>query len=235
MKTYCQKCDHPNDLGHLFCTKCGAKLVLEHVREDLETDGVLERTKGRFFYVVFTAIVLVIIVGVVAVWPGKPFKKEVAVGNLDAMETTFTRLTVAAESSKTPFTNQPIREDDVNAWLATACQRAGAKSMTVSFKPGSCKARVVFTAGPWKLFKTEKTFGPISYSRDFTFGVTSNGLSVTGAKVGHLPMFGPLVKIVADRTARGFGDFAKERNILSRVVESKVDDGQITIAVMSRQ
>lgn len=235
MKTYCQKCDFANDLGHLFCTKCGVKLVLEHVREDIEADGMVERTKGRFLWVLLALLAVIISLVVVAMWPGKPLKRDAVVpGNSDAVEAAIVRLQVAVESSKTPFTNQPMKEDDINAWLSKACKRTGAKSMTVSLKPDSCMVRLVYEAGPWKLSKTSKTFGPMSYSRDFSCSVTSNGLVVTGARMGHLPMFGPLVKIVADRSAKNFGNFARERAILSRITEAIIADGLITVSVTSR-
>jgi len=235
VKTYCQKCDHPNDLGHLFCTKCGAKLVLEHVREDFETDGMLERTKGRFLWVILSLIVVVISLVVVGLWPGKPLRRDAAApGAFDAVEAAIARLQVVVESSKMTYTNQPLKEEDINAWLSKACKRSGAKSMTVELKPDSCTVRVIFAVGPWKVAKINKTFGPMSFSRDFSFSVTTNGLVVTGAKVGHLPMFGPLVKIVADRSAKRFGDFAKEQTILSCITDAKIADGSITVAVTSR-
>ncbi|MEI6972640.1 MAG: hypothetical protein WCL44_14125 [bacterium] len=234
MKIYCQSCDYPNDLGHLFCIKCGAKLVMEHVREDIETDRMVERTKSRLLVLLLAAAAIAIILGVLALWPHKPFRRDAtAAGNLDRVEMAISRLQTAAESSRTPFTNEPVSEADLNKWLAAACGRLNAKSMTIRLDPGLCRMRIVFEAGPWKLFKSEKTFGPVAYSREFTCGVTSNGLVVVGAKMGHMPLFGPFLRYSISRTAAKFGDFEKERMILSRVESMTVDDGKITISVMS--
>lgn len=234
MKIYCQNCDCPNDLGHLFCIKCGAKLVLEDVREEIETDGMIERTKSRFLYLLLAIVVIASMIGVVALWAYTPFKRDGAIaGNTDTIDVAISRLQAAAESSKTPFTNEPLKEVDINTWLAAACKRAQAKSLTVRMEPGCCRMRMVFEAGPWKLFKTDKSFGPIAYSRDFTCGVTSNGLVFTSAKFGHLPMVGPLLKYAVSSVSDRFGDFSKERMIFSRVTSMTVDDGTATIAVMS--
>ena len=235
MKTYCQKCDYPNDLGHMFCIKCGAKLVLESIREDIEMDGMLERTKGRFLYVLLVLVVVLAAVLIFCFWPYKPFESSSPVsGNLDVVDVSIARLQAVAESSKTPFTNTPLKEEDINAWLAREIERIGAKSVTVKLKPDSCTMRVISQAGPWSVFGSDRKVGPITYSRDFTGGVTSNGLVVTGAKIGHLPMFGPLTRLVAKRSADNFSSFTKEATIMSQVTSIKVEEGQISLVVMSR-
>lgn len=234
MKVFCQKCDYPNGLGHLFCVQCGARLVLENVRSEIEEDGGKERTKGRLYSVLLVVAVALTGLAVLALWPAKPFGRgNAAAGSADAVEISLSRLHAAAGSSKVPYTNQPLKEEDINAWLSVACNRAGAKSMTVSIKPDRCTLRVGFTAGPWKLFKSDKTLGPFTYSRDFSCGMTGNGLALTGAKAGHLPMIGPLARMVADRSAKRFDDFAKERLVLSRITGAKIEDGQITVVIMS--
>jgi hypothetical protein len=234
MKTYCQNCDHPNDLGHLFCVKCGVKLVLENVQEDLELDRRIESTKGRLLVVLLVIVVALVGLAVLAVWPSKASKRDSAVeGHAYVVDAALSRLQVMAEVGAGPLTNQPMKEEDINAWLGQACGRAGVQSMAVSLKPDSCVLHIGFQAGPWALFKRTKLLGPFAYSRDFSCGVTSNGLVVTGARVGHLPMVGPLVAVASSRVAGRFKDFSRERFLMSRVVGAKIEDGQITLAVKS--
>lgn len=234
MKTYCQNCDYPNDLGHLFCVKCGVKLVLDNIQDDLEFDRRFESTQGRLLAILLIFIAAIVGLAVLAIWPSKPARRDGAVeGNAYVMDAALSRMLVMAESSARPLTNQPLKEEDINAWLVQACDRAGVQSMSVSLKPGRCVLRIGLIAGPWRLFNGRSLVGPFDYSRDFTCSVTSDGLVATGARAGHLPLVGPLTTMVVRRMAGRFNAFSRERLVMSRVVEAKIEDGQITLVVKS--
>ena len=128
MKTYCQVCGYPNDLGHLFCMKCGGKLDLSNIRDEIDGEHQSESVKGRLFIVGVVLIVIVVVLLVAALWPSKPFKREGATGGRrELAEGAMSRLQSMAETTREPYTNEPVREVDINAWLAMAAERAGAE------------------------------------------------------------------------------------------------------------
>jgi len=233
MKTYCE-CGYPNDLGRLFCVRCGVKLDLTRVREEIGLDQQVESTKNGL-YAVALAMVLVA-AGLVALllWPAKPFTgSDAEKGKRDLVDASLNRLQAMAVSGSEPYTHPAMKEQDINAWISSLPARSGFRSMTVKLSPKRCTLRIVGTRGPYSflLFQKRVNVRAISYSRDVSCGMVSNRFAVTGAKIGHLPMVGPLVQKVADNTLGIFDDMPREKAIVSKITDAKIEDGLITVTV----
>ena len=69
MKVLCKACNHPNDLGHVFCMACGERLDLTNVDEDFERSQreAAKAAKIKLFFLTLVVLLLAF-VGVCA-WP----------------------------------------------------------------------------------------------------------------------------------------------------------------------
>lgn len=232
MKTLCQKCGTGNELGHLFCVSCGAKLELSNIGEDIERDGAALQRRAvlKVLWIPPVAIILAI-VGIIA-WPHRPYPSiSGQPGNRMRVDEMFTVLHKVAQRPSGSLRYRPApTQDDLNAWLATKCPEAGVRSMTLQLGDNCYSARVIDTAGPFKIRKY--TIPPLKYSYEIS-GTIENGLAIktTGGKIGHLPLFGPaltkLEKRIGDLLARD----ERILPVLAKTSRIQIDDGALEITV----
>ena len=212
MKTLCKNCGHGNDLGHLFCTKCSAKLDLVNVNDEIES-SVKSESRHTFLYMVLALIVLAMIVlAALMLWPSKkPVSERVPGGRRDIVEAAVSRLEMVAERGVAPYTTPMLTEEDLNTWIAGMSSKFGVKSLNVQLKPGAYKLRVVDTVGPWSLFGGNVSIPAITYSYDISGAGAAGGFTVTGSRVGHLKMFGPMTRKVSGHLEKAFKDRKREQ------------------------
>ena len=234
MKTVCRECDHPNDLGRLFCTECGAKLDMTAVNEDIER--AQEATQRRASLKLLLIPIIGICIGLVGLcaWSGKRFvSEESSDGKESTVETIVWALSqiTRRESGSTIVSRPPFRERDVNAWLGNMAMRKPVASISVKFVKGKATLRVTDSVGPFSLMGGKMKLPAITFSYDVIARPKNGDINVTMGRFGHCPLVGPLKHIVVAQAAKLFTDRALEKTIVAYATEIDAQDGEITVTV----
>gem|GEM_PF-1391139 len=234
MKTVCQKCGHANDLGHVFCMKCGTKMDLTRMDETIEVENKSAQIGSVFNVLGIILAIAAVVMLVMGLWPNRPFvpdKKEQLgrrtqieglVGNLSQMIAVGIR-----------DTNNIVRimEPDANAWLEELAKKAQIASLTTRFEKGKCVFRTVRQLGPFPVAQGKITLPALKFSYDVFLGQGSNCVAVTGARVGHLPLPGPTKRPILKLAAKPFEKLTKEQNVYAKITRASVEDGRIDVSV----
>lgn len=234
MQTICQKCGHGNGLGHLFCVKCGAKLELTHVDEDIEDDQI---TRSRLS--VIKLLLLVILVSVLVViglcaWPQQAFDADkIGEGLPGRIENTMIALHMVATRPSGTITPPAFRQVDINAWFSTAVYGTHVKAISLQCKRDKAVFRVVYTLGPYRIWEID--IPQVAYSMDVVGMAEKGDLKFSSARIGHMPLPGGTGKFIGKHVMKSLKSMDREKKIFDNMSEIKIEDGQITFTVTGRQ
>lgn len=226
----CQKCGNDNQLGRVFCGKCGSKLELTAITS--ETVAEMEHEswiKKHWWKLLILVVVIVLGVGGLAFWPdsaligakGTPGGSKKVEINLKALK-----------GLKTGQGLGPVfREADINGYFEyIMAKKTGIGSMRVVLLPSVLRLKVVNTLFSQKI--GDFTFAPkVSY--EIQCVAMGTGLAVRKVKQGHLPMVGPLRGMTVRKI---YGVFAAQEDwsAFSGLTEVRIEEGQITPMVVKK-
>lgn len=228
----CPKCGHQNDLGHLFCTKCSAKLDLSHVQDDIEDESQSQHVKAFFQVILLIVMVIMSVIGGLAGWPAKPFAlKKGESGTSGGIETQLMALQlVSGRPGETITTYPSFEQKDVNTWLAKVQDKPkNLRAMSLLLQKDKVIFRATRVLGPYSLSVLETPKIPFSF--EVTMKPAKGTLAVTSAKIGHLPMPGPAKKLVLMLIEPVIKGLDREKAIYKHITEINVEDGKITVTV----
>ena len=234
MKTVCRECDHPNDLGRLFCTECGAKLDMNAVNEDIEAkQEATKRLMGLKLLLIPIVGVLIGLVGLCG-WSGKPFVSENSSegrkSTIDTLVWALSQITRRPAGS-TITSPRPFRECDANDWLGHMAMQKPVNSMSVKIETGKVTFRVVDSVGPFSLMSGKLNIRALNFSYDVVAKPTDGKINVSMGRFGHCPLVGPLKRIVQAQAAKLLKDRALEKSIISYATNIDVEDDEISVTV----
>ena len=232
MRIMCQKCDHLNELGHLFCTKCGTKLDLRHMAYDMEDEEDLEDNGSTWKAVGLAVLVIFLVIVGITVWPSGPYDADRSnEGVASRIETSLSTLQLVGDRPGSEYTTIPAGEQkDANAWLANAVHKQkGISSMSIQFKDDMICFRVNRLLGPYSL-SVMATPG-IHCSYEINLKPDGDKLKVAGARIGHLPLPGPAGRLVIPWFTSLFQPLSREQMIYKQLTGIKVEDGKLSLTV----
>ncbi len=234
MQTICQKCGHGNLLGHLFCVKCGVKLDLSHVDEDMEDEVSSTSRATAIKSILMLIVILLVAVLGVAGWPQRAFDDgKLDNGTPSRIENALVALNmVAGRPNTTLTTTPPIEQLDANAWLASANSSENIRSVSVSFKRNRLVYRTCLVLKSYEVWVVVTPKIPLTI--DLVCKPENNSLKVAGAQVGHLPIPGPLAKYVAALVRKTFRASSREKTVFEGISEIKIDEGQLSVTVTGK-
>lgn len=234
MKTTCRECDHPNDLGRLFCTECGAKLDMNAVNEDIEAkQESAKRLRGLKLLLIPIVGAIIGVLGLCA-WANKPFvsenSQEGRKGTVDAIVWALSQITrrPAGTAVESP---RPFRECDINDWLGHMAMQKPVSSISAKVETGKVTLRVVDSVGPFSLMSGKIKLRPISFSYELIAKPQGGDMNITMGRFGHFPLVGPLKRIVEAQVAKLLKDRKMEKTIIAYATEISVEDDEISVTV----
>ena len=227
MGTLCHKCGNDNDLGRVFCTRCGVKLDLSAVTSDRLAEvarppWILRNAK----WLILGAASILVLILVLAFWPASPLAKDATRRDGRAAEQKLGLLNQRYKMNESLTVN--ISEEEANGYLMLRKQKAGVTSATIAFGQDSFLLRIIDKHGPWKL-------GPVrispTYSWEIGGTVVAGQIWVRRASVGHLRLFGPAKKGRAQKALAFFKNDEQDRELFPKLTSVKFEEDRMILTV----
>jgi uncharacterized OB-fold protein len=185
----CSKCGTQNEFGRVFCGRCGTKLELT----DVTTEALVEEYKWEAYLAYWpyvAALVLLIIVGVV----GMAFWAQTELLGEKGTRFGGQRVATKLEQMKRMGGNQTLKVDfpekDINGYFEFFKPKGVvADSVSVGVSDTAFTVRIVRKLGSMGVAKI-RVEPTVSY--DFVCVPVGERVAVSQAKMGHLPLVGPL-------------------------------------------
>lgn len=235
MNIICKQCGHGNALGHIFCMECGTKLDLSNVAEEMERDQQVVNKRAIWKLAWIPPVLLLLALAGLLLWPSNPYKsREQATGQRSRIDTLITAgYRISMMPSTSVAIRPPVKEEDINAWLANNRGYLGVQWVTIELTDGAFSLRVGRKWGPHKIFSGKVKIPAIRYSYEITGKTENSRVNVTAAKFGHLPLFGPLKKPVVNEVSKLLKKLKKEHLVLKNMSDIIIEDGQLSVTLTS--
>ena len=223
----CSKCGEMNQLPVVHCKRCGAKLDFDAAEAQMQQVGVPTlQDRVRLLAKLGAAAGMVLVI-LLILWPGKMTRTTGE--EMDAKRYRMKGEILIDSLNRGMPAVQQIAEKDINAHfreLVAAQPKRGGMTATLQ----DVGAR--FNAGRAEGFIAVKR-GPLTLTAHFKAVARGDGLVVTGAKVGHLPLPGILGQLYAKTQGGLFRQFKNESRVLRNLEGASIGDGTIELIIRS--
>ena len=225
MEIKCRKCGTTNTLPNLHCKQCGAPLDYAESERRLNASAQRRLPLGKYMR---NLLLLVVVAGLaLLLWP-ETLVRDISGDRLDAKRYTMMGEILLNALNLNVQTNMVIAERDMNAFLAFQVRGANENSDGGAFSAQYRAAGVHFAEDAGTAWISMKR-GPATISSEVFFSAGEGGLSVTGAKVGHLPLPGALGRLYAKTQSSLFAKFKNEGRILRNLESAQLQDGSLSL------
>jgi hypothetical protein len=219
IKIECSKCGFRNDLGRVFCNQCGVKLDLKRTAQsDLEDRREVQY--GPMIRKVIGGLLLMGIMSALALgfWPVKVAAVMIdRAGGLLVVEKTraIKQALMAGRSAKIDFS-----EGELNGFVGGRAAARKVKGLAVDIQPGGMDVSAWFSWSPSVI--TNLTFLPkhsvaVPVSLEMRVTFKDGKISMTSGRVGHLPLFGPLMRFPKQFFSGIYSDVVAEKQMIGSV------------------
>ncbi|HMO03963.1 MAG TPA: zinc ribbon domain-containing protein [Kiritimatiellia bacterium] len=227
----CQKCGADNRLGQLFCHACGAKLDLSK----LTPEQVARENRAINPAAVAARIVrLALFLGLLAVlgllcWPAAPAGDPPSVNGSGIVKDQMSALRVAI--MRKVEKRETFSEADLNAHLNAVIRNGGTgggmnlqlREVRIDLRDGAVEAWTRSSLGPLTI-----TYSSLARVEEGAGGRKT--FRATDARIGHLPLPGPLRDRVVGQLASMFQMLQEEQLLLQRLATVELVDGAVHTA-----
>ena len=220
----CRKCGESNRLPAVHCASCGAKLDFDAAEREIRRGGNSAGASLRRWLKLGVALAL--LAGVLlAIWPGT-FERETG-EDVDARRYRMqTELLLEALNRGLPAA-QTLAARDVNAHLR---ELVAAQPPRRGWTAALEDAAVRFGAGEAEGFVSVGR-GPFTLTAYFSARTGAEGLDVTGARLGHLPLPGALGRAFASAQGGMFRQLRNEARIWRNLDGARSEPGKLELLV----
>ena len=230
MKVSCNHCGAQNDLGRMFCMACGKRMTI--TREDVTTARKEERSFSLLSVLQPLIVLALLALMLSAFWPRPPFEsawteKEKALAG-PRVAARVNGLLMAARAKRT--VKGSFTADELTLYLKNReTGPAQPDTLSVHMEGSRLTVRQQAFAGPFVL--GGKRIGPFRFSRDVTVEPKGRVFEPRGGGFGHLPLPGPLGKLVSGAVAQAFTLNTAEQTIEKQITQISVQDGKLEIVL----
>lgn len=227
----CGECKYRNTMGHVFCTKCGAKLDLESAALQEKAEARVAVFKARAIrFLLLDFVLLAVVVAALAFWPASGETEPGEDKHFQAAKAKIVVLDKGASLAET------FSEAELQAVLADRLKKRleeEGKTLEVRLRPGQARVTVCSGLGPWNLGSF--SVGPVPFTYSVTGRPAREGdrfvfVPREGA-VGHLPLWGPLKDLAVRPIGRLFEGQTPMRAFMDRVTRYELGDGSVAVAM----
>ncbi|MBR4189304.1 MAG: hypothetical protein IKQ55_05010 [Kiritimatiellae bacterium] len=227
MVLVCGKCGEKNRLPCGHCRKCGAKLDFGAAEEKILQEARSGK-RGASGWRTALLLLFAAVLGL-SLWPSGIGDRDVG-GELDAKRWEMKRALLLDALDRGFPAAQTVTEAELNAWLA--------KLPGMQESKGGMAAQLVDTGvvfgenrAQWLVLVRR---GALRFSVVYEAKAQGSELVLTGAKLGHLPLPGPLGRLYAKTQAKLFRPFAREARILDHLDSLVLRDGEIELLLRAQ-
>jgi hypothetical protein len=225
IKIECSACGFRNDLGRVFCTQCGVKLDLKRTApSDLN-----ERREVRFGAMIGKMIGGLLTLGILGglglgFWPVKlpVVQRDASGGQQVVLKTRAVKKAIMAkQKASVDFT-----ETEINGFLGGRAESRRFRALTVDIRSGAMDVGAWFTWRPGivtNLTWLPAGMGTVPVSLEMTVVFDNGQMRVTGGRVGHLPLVGPMQGIPQAFFKDVFSDVVAEKQVVDALAEVVLD------------
>lgn len=226
MAIKCKKCGAENPLGRIFCGQCGDKLDLSLSSADIEQleKPAWIRTAAMYAGVVLAA--MLVLGGVLAFWAEKPYAtggKQSDSRKVMQRLNGIDQMLAAGSGGSVEFS-----QDELNGYLFHYKRDAmKVESISACLRPDEFALRVVRKFRPIKIGSRQSN---PKMSFDLVVSPDGNERKIKRAKIGRLPLLGPLASPVA-RAITGSFEEDKDQALFDERTSLIAEEGRLIIEV----
>lgn len=222
----CSKCQHKNPLGRMYCMRCGELLNMESLDpRTMRSKPTGPSAIGRLLRVVVLLALCAAIVQLLR--PVNPMGQEGSGADAQRLRQKLGLLKGAVLDQREM--SQRVSEAEINSYLASLLSKTDQKpgrsmdlrKINVTIRPEGAVLVLVSGVGPVTL-TTELAGTPTHRGDQFEFVLTS-------ARLGHLPMPGPLVAWLAGKAGVVFSRMDDEKRLLNQMEQLAVGQGEVVL------
>ncbi len=229
----CPKCGFDNELGHIFCTQCRSKLDLSQISER-DIAQAVDPGNRKLFRVMLVMIVLISAALALACFP-----VATAHDGLNNADLRQARRKIALLEKGADALPQVFTESELNACLAVdlnSRQQSGMcqlQSVRVQLKPHAVVLAVAATFNPVLLGGVKMGSFNVTYGITGVPKIGQDGCSFSVARgmIGHLPLPGPLVLMIAPQVATYFKGLRRNYPLIGGIRRFELEDGKVSILI----
>lgn len=227
----CGRCGHGNDLAHVFCLKCGAKLDFSHIQiHAAARPGASWGARLVFLLRILVFVVMVSCLGLVF-WPTSPSGAAGDGREGLLFSAKLNRLEQAAMNAQ-PIT-ETASEAELNGYLLEVLRRnpqiSQSSGMTMGIEALNLRLRpdgfLLYVGARWSMIPlTYEIRGmPRVNGRQFT-------VEILPSRWGHLPLPKSASSWLADRVGALFAQLSRERALLDRLNRMDLEPGMVRVS-----
>ena len=225
MNVNCPHCDKETPGGRVLCAHCGQKIhtAAPKSASSRAASGFMSFL-GKLIRGLIRLTITVVLIGLIALtlWPVTPAGSEGAAAEGE-------RITLAMKQiSNAKLSHTKLRETELNSYLASQLEASGGSDSAVAIEQLNLDVLPEHI-----VFITATTVGPVRLTWELTLAPsadeTSFPLDVQKARLGHLPLIGPLKDIAGNKIVGLFSEFNEEQEILESVKQIKLADGEVLL------
>jgi hypothetical protein len=222
----CKKCGSDNPLGRIFCGSCGSKLDMS----DMTSDTLADRQRESFLLTHYKKMLLVLAILVLAtiglaLWPSTAVLGEegTSLGSSKVKQHMGLLLNLAPGQ----VVKLTVNEKDINGYLKhTKLRKSRYESCSTRLVSRGMSARLVRPLADVPLGKFKLK---LKISFDLRCVPAAGQVVVTGASVGHLPLWGPTKTLALTEYRKLFAS-GKEQGLLKVLTDIRIEDGQAELS-----
>lgn len=225
MNVTCPHCGNETAGGRVLCAHCGQKIHTAPARKSAPGRALAGVGKliGKLVRLVVRLTVTVCVLGCFALllWPIQPTG---AAGTSSEGERVKRALQLLEE---TPGQQVILREEELNGYLQAQLDANDASGTVV------IDGLNVDLVKEQLLLNTSTLVGPLQISWELTLVPAVDNtfpFELKTARIGHLPMIGPLKNFAADKVARIFNEYETEKDVLESAKQIALDEGRIMLS-----
>lgn len=226
----CSECGCPNEVGRIFCVRCGVKLDFTRMRRPIRIDvgGILS---GVFRLIMFLAVLSVV---ALIVWPLGPAGQ---VGNADdAREWLRQRDAIkngdvdkieAAEASLNAYLLSTLKQPATNSTATASRWQMKLDAVNVTMRSDHVTVMAVTQWGPLTI--TWSISGVPQVQAEHSV------LDIKDGRLGHLPLPPVVTAWVANRMVALLARWPHDRELLEQLKGLTLAAGRATLAIRPAQ
>ena len=228
MEIKCKKCGTVNTLPNLHCKNCGQPLDYEESERTLVDSS---HTRRPVSFWVKNAIGLLLLLAIVLALCPTELPRDTSGEKIDGLRYTMQGQILVDALNRNVQTNLVIAERDINAFFQHQVRAADSDDSSMKARFHAAGVRFAPDAGTaW--ISVDR--GPLTLSSEFRFAAGPGGLRLLGARVGHLPLPGPLGKLYAACQSDLFAKFQNESRVLRHLESAELRDGELSLTTALR-
>lgn len=222
----CDKCKHENELGRVFCARCGIRLDSSRITANALMQNARPKSLARIGKALGVMVLLAVVSLVVLVfWPPPIEADRGTKSNGRALQKQLMAFQEGLATANRLGTTFP--EKAINGYFVTLNEKSGVEVLA-DLNANSFHCVAVRTFGPLVAgnFKTPT----LSLAYSVRGEAKENRLVVTSAALGHIPLPGPLKTMAVTEITKHVLSGEKYEDLFKHVAELVIRNGAVEVA-----